>query len=162
MQGRSGFVLFHGKRQPETKGPIEIKKLLSFPATEREMSAATRNQTMPSRLFLYKHVLGIALPWLDEAVQAKSARELPVVLSAEAVRALPKHKDGTTGLMARLLHSTGDAPAGGPASAGGGPGIPTAENHHPGRERLPGPDHGPPWPADRSTMRVRERPADAM
>jgi integron integrase len=37
-------------------------------------------------LYLYKQVLGVDLPWLDDVVQAKTPRRLPVVLTATEVR----------------------------------------------------------------------------
>jgi len=71
------------------------------------VSAATQNQAKSSLLFLYKHVLGIDLPWLNEVVQAKVARKLPVVLTAGEVRALLDQMDGTTGLVVRLPYGSG-------------------------------------------------------
>jgi integron integrase len=52
-------------------------------------------------------VLGVDLPWLDEVVQAKRPRRLPVVLTPAEVRALLQHMDGTAGLVAELLYGTG-------------------------------------------------------
>lgn len=39
-------------------------------------------------LYWYKQVLGVDLPWLDDVVQAKTPKCLPVVLTATEVRAL--------------------------------------------------------------------------
>ena len=47
------------------------------------------------------------MPWLDEVVQAKRPRRLPVVLTPAEVRALLQHMDGTAGLVAELLYGTG-------------------------------------------------------
>mgnify|MGYP005989960353 FL=1 len=47
------------------------------------------------------------LPWLDEVVQAKAPKRLPVVLTPTEVRELLMHMQGTTGLIARLLYGTG-------------------------------------------------------
>jgi integrase len=52
-------------------------------------------------------VLGVDLPWLDDVVQAKTPRRLPVVLTATEVRTLLLHMQGTTGLIAQLLYGTG-------------------------------------------------------
>lgn len=52
-------------------------------------------------------MLQIDLPWLDEAIQAKRPRRLPVVLTPSEVRALLMHMDGTTDLIAQLLYGTG-------------------------------------------------------
>jgi integrase len=56
---------------------------------------------------MYKQVLAIDLPWLDEVIQAKRPRRLPVVLTPSEVRQLLLHMDGTTGLIAQLLYGTG-------------------------------------------------------
>ena len=58
-------------------------------------------------LFLYREVLAIELPWLDEVIAAKSAKRLPVVLTQVETRKLLDGMSGTTGLIARLLYGTG-------------------------------------------------------
>lgn len=47
------------------------------------------------------------LAWLDDVVQAKTPRRLPVVLTVPEVRSLLLHMHGTTGLIAQLLYGTG-------------------------------------------------------
>ena len=88
-------------------GPAEITGFLSSLAKDRGVSAATQNQAKAALLFLYKYVLAMELPWLDEVIQAKVARKLPVVLTSGEVRALLDQMAGTTGLIARLLYGTG-------------------------------------------------------
>ena len=75
------FILFHGKRHPAEMKKIEIETFLSYLAVERGVSPSTQNQALQSILFLYKHVLGIRLPWLDDVIRAKPKRRVPVVLS---------------------------------------------------------------------------------
>jgi len=58
-------------------------------------------------LFLYRHVLGVELPWLDDLVRAKRPQRLPVVLTREEVRAVLGRLDGVTRLMAIILYGTG-------------------------------------------------------
>jgi len=58
-------------------------------------------------LFLYREVLGIELPWLDNIENAQVPRRLPVVLTENEVRAVPSHLDGMAGLMARLFYGIG-------------------------------------------------------
>jgi hypothetical protein len=55
---------------------------------ERKVSASTQNQAKAAVLFLYKEVLKIDLPWLDEVTSARTARRLPVVLTQHEVREL--------------------------------------------------------------------------
>lgn len=101
------FILFHGKRHPKELGAAEVQAFLSHLAVERHVSASTQNQAKAALLFLYKRVLEVDLPWLNEVVQAKERRRLPVVLSPGEVRSLLDQLDGTMGLAAALLYGTG-------------------------------------------------------
>lgn len=101
------FVLFHGKRHPGDMGVAEVEAFLSHLAVERNVSASTQNQAKAALLYLYKQVLEIDLPWLNEVVQAKTPKRLPVVLTPTEVRELLLHMEGTTGLVAQLLYGTG-------------------------------------------------------
>ena len=101
------FILFHGKRHPRDMGVAEVEAFLSHLAVERHVSASTQNQAKAALLYLYKQVLEIDLPWLNEVVQAKRPKRLPVVLTPTEVRELLLHMDGTTGLIAQLLYGTG-------------------------------------------------------
>lgn len=101
------FILFHNKRHPKDMGPEDVAKFLSHLAVTRHVSASTQNQAKAAVLFLYRHVLGIELPWLDDVVIAKVPQRLPVVLTAREVRSLLQELSGTTGLLASLLYGTG-------------------------------------------------------
>ena len=101
------FILFHGKCHPRDMGVVEVEAFLSHLAVERHFSASTQNQAKAALLYLYKQVLEIDLPWLNEVVQAKRPKRLPVVLTPTEVRELLLHMDGTTGLIAQLLYGTG-------------------------------------------------------
>ena len=101
------FILFHGKRHPQEMGGAEVEAFLTHLAVNRHVSASTQNQAKAAILYLYKQVLQIELAWLDEVVQAKTPKRLPVVLTASEVRALLLHMQGTTGLVAQLLYGTG-------------------------------------------------------
>jgi integron integrase len=101
------FILFHGKRHPAEMGAAEITAFLSHLAVERTVSASTQNQAKAGLLFLYKQVLEIDLPWLEEVVQAKVNKRLPVVLTSREVRDLLAQLNGTTWLIAGLLYGTG-------------------------------------------------------
>jgi integron integrase len=101
------FILFHHKRHPAEMGAAEIRDFLSHLAVDRHVSASTQNQAKSALLFLYREVLKVELPWLDEVVVAKSAKRLPVVLTQVEVRALLNEMSGTMGLIAGLLYGTG-------------------------------------------------------
>ncbi len=101
------FILFHAKRHPLDLGASEVAAFLTHLAVDRNVAPSTQNQAKSALLFLYRVVLGIQLPWLDEIVAAKDQRRLPVVLTAPEVRGLLHELNGTTGLVASLLYGTG-------------------------------------------------------
>jgi hypothetical protein len=65
------FILFHGKRHPLEMGEDEITRFLSALAVHEQVSASTQNQALCALVFLYRHVLGLNLGWLDDVVRAK-------------------------------------------------------------------------------------------
>lgn len=101
------FILFHHKRHPRDMGSREVSEFLSHLAVTRHVSASTQNQAKAAVLFLYRHVLGVDLPWLDDVVIAKVPKRLPVVLTQREVRDLLHELNGTTALVASLLYGTG-------------------------------------------------------
>lgn len=101
------FILFHGKRHPSEMGAVEVTAFLTHLANVRSVSASTQAQARSALLFLYKEVLAVALPWLDEVVIAKASQRLPVVLTPREVHALLGQMTGTGGLIATLLYGTG-------------------------------------------------------
>jgi integron integrase len=101
------FIYFHGKRHPRELGATEVEAFLSDLAVNGRVAASTQNQALSALLFLYREVLEIALPWLDNITRAKPSQHLPVVLTPAEVRAVLDRMDGTHGLMARLLYGTG-------------------------------------------------------
>jgi integron integrase len=101
------FILFHGKQHPRDLGPEEITAFLTHLAVRRLVAPSTQNQAKSALLFLYREVLQLQLPWLDEVTAAKTHRRLPVVLTPSEVRALLNELSGTMGLLASLLYGTG-------------------------------------------------------
>ncbi len=101
------FILFHDKRHPKDMGASQVQAFLTHLAVDRRVAASTQNQAKSALLFLYREVLAVQLPWLDEVVVAKDRRRLPVVLTSSEVRALLHELSGTMGLVAGLLYGTG-------------------------------------------------------
>lgn len=101
------FILFHGKRHPKEMGGPEIEAFLTHLAVNRNVASATQNQALNAILFLYREVLGVALPWLDNIHRAKKPKRLPVVLSRAEVMAILAHLEGTPWLIASLLYGAG-------------------------------------------------------
>lgn len=71
------------------------------------MSASAQNQALSALLFLYREVLEIQLPWLDELVRAKRPARLPVVLTQCEVAQVLAQMEGVHALQLRLLYGTG-------------------------------------------------------
>jgi integron integrase len=71
------------------------------------VSASTQNQALQSLLFLYRHVLQIELPWLENVSRAAPTRRLPVVLSRAEVGAVLANLEGTAWLLGSLLYGGG-------------------------------------------------------
>lgn len=101
------FVRFSGTRHPRELGKEDVERYLSWLATERKVAPSTQQQALAAILFLYRHVLHIDLPWLDDVVRAKPRRHLPVVLNRAEVREVMMHLHGTHALMAMLLYGGG-------------------------------------------------------
>jgi len=101
------FILFHGKRHPREMGGPEVEAFLSHLATAGNVSASTQSQALSALLFLYREVLGVDLPWMDNVVRAKKPKRLPSVLSRSEVGQVLDRMEGTYGLMARLLYGSG-------------------------------------------------------
>lgn len=101
------FVAHHLPRHPRELAADEVAAFLSRLATDDRVAAATQNQALAAVLFLYRIVLGIDLPWLDDLVRAPRPVRLPVVLSRDEVRAVLSAVDGVPRLVASLLYGSG-------------------------------------------------------
>ena len=82
------FIIFHGKRHPSLLGAEDIGSFLTYLAVQRSVAASTQNQALAALLFLYKHVLRIELPRLENVARAKKPVRLPAVFTREEVMAV--------------------------------------------------------------------------
>ena len=101
------FIVFHGKRHPTAMGADEVTAFLSYLAVQRNVAASTQNHALNALLFLYRDVLKITLPWLNDVQRAKTPQRLPVVLTRDEVRALLAQLEGTAWLMTALTYGAG-------------------------------------------------------
>jgi len=122
-----GFVRWAGgQRHPREMGATEVQAFLSMLANERHVAAATHRQALSALLFLYREVLGIDMPWLQQLGRPVPHKRIPVVLTHVEVQALlarmsENNRSNTkgagagagtrasseTGLLAQLLYGTG-------------------------------------------------------
>ena len=107
LQWMRRYIAFHDRRHPRRLGAPEVEQFLTHLAVRRKVSAATQNQALQALLFLYRQVLEIELPWLNNVTRAGSAKRLPVVLTREEVRALLAQLQGAPWLIANLLYGGG-------------------------------------------------------
>lgn len=101
------FAAHHGRRHPREMGAAEVQAYLNHLAVDRECAPSTAKQALCALVFLYRHVLGQDLPWLDGLQRPKGQPRLPVVLSVDEVRRLLAATSGTPGLVLQLLYGTG-------------------------------------------------------
>lgn len=101
------FILFHDKQHPRDLGKPEIEVYLTHLAVDRHVAASTQNQALGAILYLYREVLGIDLPWMDDVVRAKRPERVPEVLNTQEVSRLLAQLNGTYKLMASLLYGSG-------------------------------------------------------
>lgn len=102
------YIFFHNKRHPSKMGVSEIESFLTHLASKRKVAASTQNVALNALLFLYREVLQIELPRLNDFEHAKRPKKLPVVLSQKEVKLLlsiiehPLHN-----LILSMLYGTG-------------------------------------------------------
>jgi integron integrase len=76
-------------------------------AIEGRVAAATQNQALAAILFLYRDVLEVELPWIENVVRARMPVRMPVVLPRADVQRLLDQLEGELHLVAQLLYGSG-------------------------------------------------------
>lgn len=104
------FIRWSGMRHPAEMGAPEVEAFLTMLATERHVSVSTHKQALSGILFLYKEVMQIDLPWMQQIGRPKTQQRLPVVLTSLEVQAIllvleARHREFA--LFAKLLYGTG-------------------------------------------------------
>jgi integrase len=99
------FIAENRPNHPRELGAEAVSRFLSRLAVERSVSAGTQNQALAALLFLYRRVLGIELPWLDDLIRARQTVRVPTVLSREEVQRLLALVDGSAGSSSVLYGS---------------------------------------------------------
>jgi site-specific recombinase XerD len=85
----------------------DVQAFLTMLATERRVSASTHKQALSALLFLYREVLGVELPWMQQLERPTTPKRIPTVLTSGEIVRLLGAMEGTTALVARLLYGTG-------------------------------------------------------
>src|SRR6266540_2304333 len=99
-----GQVTIH----PSQMTICEINQFITHLVVKRKASESTQNQALSAILFLYRHVLQIAL---DETaltpLRPQKNKRVPTVLSKEEVRTVIANLDGVYKTMAQILYGSG-------------------------------------------------------
>jgi integron integrase len=101
------FILFHNKQHPKDMGVAEIRAYLAHLAIHKNVAASTQNVALSALLFLYKQVLFIDLPYIDNIERARRPARLPVVFTQNEVNSILVRMEGIHHLMASLLYGSG-------------------------------------------------------
>jgi len=101
------YILFHNKRHPVDMGQSEIEAYLNHLANKRNVSASTQSAALNAIAFLYREVLKMPMPDLNNLRRIKRHKIIPVVMSHQEVEATFAHMHGTARLMAELIYGTG-------------------------------------------------------
>jgi hypothetical protein len=81
-------LTFTNRKHPREMGSREVEDFLTHLAVDKHVSASTQNQALQALLFLYRQVLEIDLPWLENVTRARRPKRLPVVLTVAKVRSV--------------------------------------------------------------------------
>ena len=101
------FILFHQKRHPREMGVDEIRAYLSHLAVDRQVAASPQNVALSALLFLYKQVLELELPYIDNIERANRPKRRPVVFTRREVKQVLSRLDGMNHLIVSLLYGSG-------------------------------------------------------
>jgi integron integrase len=88
-------------------GQAEVEGFLTMLANEKQVAPATHRQALNALLFLYRQVLGVELPWMQQIGRPPERKRIPVVLTKQEVQAVLSLMAGTEALLAALLYGSG-------------------------------------------------------
>lgn len=100
------FVRFHHLRHPAEMGETEIGAFLKHLCVDRDVAASTHNQALNALVFLYREVLDKELADIEKH-RPRRPKRIPVVLTADEVRAIVGSMRGVESLVVRLLYGCG-------------------------------------------------------
>jgi len=106
------FLYMDGVEKPIKEGtskvtPQSVTDYLAYLAVNRRVASSTQNQAFNALLFMCREVLRVDLGDVSHNIRSHQGARLPVVLSAEEVKALFSHMSGTSRLMAALIYGGG-------------------------------------------------------
>lgn len=101
------FIIFSGKKRPETMGTEEVRLFLTHLSVDREVSKSTQALALNALVFLYTRFLQCPLGDIGDFQQAKRFSKLPTVLTRKEVENLLDKLEGTPHLAAAIAYGSG-------------------------------------------------------
>jgi integron integrase len=101
------YIEFSGRRHPRELGPEDFRRFLDSLVSDHDVSESTHHQALCAVVFLYRHVLDIDVPWIDDFARPRHTARLPVVLTHDEAIRLINALEGVTKLMASVLYGSG-------------------------------------------------------
>lgn len=88
-----GFVLWVARsgvsfRPPGEVEQAEVEGYRTMLAVEKQVAPATHRQALIALLFLYRQVLGMELPWMQQIGRPPERKRIPVVLTVLEVQSV--------------------------------------------------------------------------
>ncbi len=101
------YIEFSGRRHPRELGPEDFRRLLDSLVSDYDVSESTHHQALCAVVFLYRHVLDMAVPWLDDFARPRHTTHLPVVLTHDKATRVINALEGMPKVMASVLYGSG-------------------------------------------------------
>jgi integron integrase len=101
------FIRFHHLRHPRDMAGPEVEAFLAHLAIERKVATSTHKQALAAILFLYRQVLILDLPWLQNIGRPRGPIRVPVVLSRDEMARLLSCVATRCWVIAALLYGSG-------------------------------------------------------
>ncbi len=101
------YLFFHNMRGAAEMGQAEIVQFLSHLALQKNVAISTQQLALNSVIFLYKRVLGVENITLDDWVNARKPKKLPVVFSRDEANKVIANLSGPALLASLLMYGAG-------------------------------------------------------
>jgi site-specific recombinase XerD len=104
------YIRFHKLRHPREMGSREVEAFLTHLVNDARCATSTHKQALAALLFLYREILNVDLPWMQQLKRPIGPARLPVVLSRNEVASLLACTDPDQSTIVSLLYGSGPAP----------------------------------------------------
>ncbi len=101
------YILFHNKQHPANLSGEHVTAYLAYLTNKCGISKSTHQQALSALLFLYKEVLNLNLPWLDQLYRPTPTKRLPLVISTDEIKIIFQHLQLQDLIKCQLLYGTG-------------------------------------------------------